>query len=180
MWWEKPAANDGCASGKLFPGQYYDEESGLHYNYFRTYDPTIGRYIESDPIGLAAGPNTYAYVGGNPLRRIDPLGLGPGAAIACSVANVGGGLYDFYTSTETLKDSIESMVEQLEIIDNRISECEDDVKEIKLQDIRNDLADKIRAATLGYGAENYSGPGELIQAGLVEGVCIGMWPLPTF
>jgi len=58
-----------------FPGQYYDVETGLHYNYFRDYNPAIGRYIEKDPIGLLGGVNLYAYVGNKPTVFLDQYGL---------------------------------------------------------------------------------------------------------
>ena len=58
-----------------FPGQYFDAETGKHYNYFRDYDPTIGRYLKSDPIGLRAGLSTFGYTDANPIALTDVLGL---------------------------------------------------------------------------------------------------------
>ena len=72
---DNPTALGTFTYNQRFPGQLYDRETNLHYNYHRDYDPQIGRYIQSDPIGLGGGPNTYAYVNGSPISRSDPLGL---------------------------------------------------------------------------------------------------------
>ncbi|WP_241295904.1 RHS repeat-associated core domain-containing protein, partial [Burkholderia stabilis] len=58
-----------------FPGQYYDRESGLHYNRFRYYDPQVGRYINQDPIGFDGGVNLYSYADNAPNIAFDPKGL---------------------------------------------------------------------------------------------------------
>lgn len=58
-----------------FPGQYYDEETGLHYNRARYYSPLLGRYLSRDPVDLVGGINLYAYVNNDPINGSDPLGL---------------------------------------------------------------------------------------------------------
>jgi RHS repeat-associated protein len=70
----------GERSIQVLPGQYFDTETATHYNYFRDYDPTIGRYIESDPIGLGGGKDTYNYSEAAPTMEEDPFGL---AVYAC-------------------------------------------------------------------------------------------------
>jgi len=68
-----------------FPGQYFDAETGLNYNYHRTYDPVLGRYTQADPIGLNGGANRFGYVSGNPVGFVDPRGE--------SIFNIAGGIY---------------------------------------------------------------------------------------
>jgi len=58
-----------------FPGQYYDAETGLHQNYFRDYEASLGRYVQRDPIGLRGGINVFGYVGAGPIGFVDPAGL---------------------------------------------------------------------------------------------------------
>jgi RHS repeat-associated protein len=72
---QQPLSSNGFTYNLRFPGQYYDQASGLIHNGFRDYDPTTGRYLQPDPIGLAGGINPYVYVGNNPLSYVDPLGL---------------------------------------------------------------------------------------------------------
>jgi RHS repeat-associated protein len=77
---ENPTGQGPFKYNLRFPGQYYDAETGTHYNANRDYDPTIGRYEQSDPIGLWGGVNSYGYVKQNPLNSIDELGLAVSAS----------------------------------------------------------------------------------------------------
>jgi RHS repeat-associated protein len=87
-------------SNLRFPGQFFDPETGLHYNYFRDFDPQSGRYIASDPIGILGGEGLYTYAYGNPIRVVDTyglvgaLGVGPGQGVPEPI-EVGECLSDF-------------------------------------------------------------------------------------
>ncbi len=86
--------NSTIVNNIRFPGQYYDAETGFHYNYFRYYNPSTGRYLRPDPIGLAGmDPNLYGYVLNNPVNFVDPYGLIRWGQVGTGVASlVGGGI----------------------------------------------------------------------------------------
>jgi RHS repeat-associated protein len=109
-----------------FPGQIADAHSALYYNYFRDYDPETGRYVESDPIGLAGGLNTYGYVKGNPVKYTDPTGeilqgvAGAGTGTAVSVG-VGVGIGSLYCALNPTHPSCEAARDILERCGDAIS-----------------------------------------------------------
>ena len=80
---ENPSGLGTFTCNLRLPGQYFDKETNLHYNYFRDYDPGIGQYVQSDPIGLNGGLNTYAYSYSNPLSWSDGFGLAPSNSQKC-------------------------------------------------------------------------------------------------
>ncbi|MEO6022705.1 MAG: RHS repeat-associated core domain-containing protein [Burkholderiales bacterium] len=92
---ENPSALGTFNFNLRFPGQYYDKETATHYNYFRDHcNPKIGRYMQSDLIGLVGGVNTYNYVAGDPISLIDPYGLFDMPSLPQPVVDIAAGLGD--------------------------------------------------------------------------------------
>ena len=83
------AADQAFVLNLRFPGQYFDKETATAYNYFRSYNPETGRYLQSDPIGLKGGLNTYAYAGSQPTAFTDPSGLQVAQIIQQAVRTLG-------------------------------------------------------------------------------------------
>jgi type VI secretion system secreted protein VgrG len=106
--------SESVVNNLRFPGQYYDSETDMNYNYFRDYNPSTGRYAQYDPVGFASGPNPFLYSEASPNRFIDSLGLNtiaigtgigsmagpPGAIVGAVVgAVILGAVIIYYTSS---------------------------------------------------------------------------------
>lgn len=94
----------GVENNLRFAGQYYDQETGLHYNYHRYYDPKLGRYLRADPIGLNGGINQYTYTSNNPVKSTDPSGLIEWKGTAKGATILAAGLYIFDLKSECVKN----------------------------------------------------------------------------
>ncbi len=135
-----------------FPGQYFDAESGLHDNRFRTFDPSTGRYISADPIGQAGGFNVLSYVESNPLSFTDPLGLlqfkdgVPRDTVRASVRNQ----YDLIDSVAINMDVAERTVTSTtDTADGRVAKTKHDTGEaidLRCQDITDEKQDELGKA----------------------------------
>jgi RHS repeat-associated protein len=102
----------GTLPPNRFPGQWFQSESGLHQNWMRDYDPTTGRYLQTDPLGLIAGMSVYGYANQSPMMYLDPNGENP-LLVAALLAGAGAVLFDWAISTfrcecYTLEDAVTS------------------------------------------------------------------------
>jgi RHS repeat-associated protein len=106
-----PATTGATTNNLRFPGQYEDQETATHYNWNRDYLPSVGRYIQADPIGLKGGINTFAYVDAKPLNDADPRGLfGPGGA-------AGGAAFSILLQMEICRELGADFVTCMECVD---------------------------------------------------------------
>ena len=163
--WEGEAFGDteaeelaGFSINLRFPGQYFDQETNLHYNLNRYYDPTIGRYITSDSIGLEGGINTYSYALQNPVTIFDPTGEGPvGFAVCTSIT-----LAAFAGDLKSINDAL-----------TRANEALDQIKELEIE--RDDCDDDVRKAEINLEISELSRERSgLIVKSFAKGAGIGL------
>jgi RHS repeat-associated protein len=130
-----------------FPGQVFDQETLLHYNYYRDYDPATGRYVESDPIGLKGGSNTYLYGNANPVNNTDPTG--ENAATPIIIGLIIYGSYEMYKSYDSLQQCKKACKEKTK------KQCEDGDTSGYHQCESQCLLDSFG----GFGSKGPKGPG---------------------
>jgi RHS repeat-associated protein len=173
---ENPSALGAFTYNLRMPGQYYDKETTTFYNYFRDYDPALGRYVQSDPIGLWGGLNTYGYALQSPLSHIDPDGrivwlVIPGicAAGGCEALIVATGLA-IYMGTDSGKKAVGAAASAIGEM------CTPDDREKKCSDLNKIDTDTCRAISRRRSA--YAGSACHASASERYAACLRGNPLP--
>jgi RHS repeat-associated protein len=179
------ATNAGVEVNLRFPGQYFDEESNLSYNYFRSYSASQGRYSQPDPIGLAGGSNRFAYVSNSPLIAFDPEGLAAaGAAIGGQIGGaIGGRLGPFgFAIGRPLGAAIGSAIEDMCIPESPCEKKRREIEEwivamekkyLEMQLDRNDLFDGPSTGTWEGHIIRYTGMKRRLRNLIDEAVSMG-------
>jgi RHS repeat-associated protein len=188
-----PQATPGLGSAAVahvsfnlrYPGQYADSESGLHYNYFRSYDGSMGRYTQADPIGLDGGWNRFSYVSNSPLESADPTGLAAaGAMVGGQVgAALGGRLGPLGSRAgRAVGAAIGSAIEDICIPESPCEKKRQEIEEwvvamekkyLEMQLDRNGLFDKASTGTWEGHVSRYNGMKRRLRNLVDEAVAMG-------
>jgi uncharacterized protein RhaS with RHS repeats len=137
--------------------------------------------VQSDPIGLGGGINTYSYVGGNPVRNTDRRGLGPGLAIACAIADAAYTIYEMDSLIGELQRAIAGLEYQLQEVHRRLKDCHDLQTEEALTHMMEELTSEISNATEKLAAREITLGLQQIGSGLiVQGACGLLFFVPGF
>lgn len=90
--------SSGASLNLRFPGQWFQAETELHQNWMHDYNPTLGRYLQADPLGLVDGPSVYGNALQNPQRYVDPNGLDAAGAVMATHHQTGSGNYSYWST----------------------------------------------------------------------------------